>query len=52
MTAFELGYDAFLKGVPIGRNPFDKETCPYSCKYWIRGWAAAQLNRAAKVAFI
>jgi ribosome modulation factor len=41
LTPFEQGYAAFLAGSDKGDNPFDKETCPHSCKRWLQGWVAA-----------
>jgi ribosome modulation factor len=45
MTAFEQGYEAFLKGVGKDDNPFDDETCPKSRVKWDKGWIRAQANR-------
>lgn len=48
MTAFEQGYEAFLKGKPQEENPHDKEKSPWSLAAWNRGWQKAQSNRRAK----
>lgn len=45
MTAFESGYDAFLKGKEREDNPFDKDTCPHSRKRWDAGWLACKTKR-------
>lgn len=48
MTPFELGYDAFLKGLQREENPFDKEGSPHSLKRWIEGWNKAYRARQEK----
>ena len=45
MTPFEQGYDAFLKGIPKDKNPFDEEKYPNSCKRWFAGHAKARSDR-------
>lgn len=40
---FEQGYAAFLKGVPVGQNPFDRDQpTPYYKQQWNAGWDKAQ----------
>lgn len=48
MTAFEQGYDAFLKGEAEDTNPFNKETSPNSLKRWAEGWARARSDRVRR----
>jgi ribosome modulation factor len=48
MTAFEQGYDAFLRGLNREENPFDKEESPHSLKRWIDGWNKAYRSRLEK----
>jgi len=45
MTPFEQGYDAFLKGVPKDKNPFDEKKSPHSCERWFAGHAKARMER-------
>lgn len=45
MTAFEQGYAAFLKGMSVDQNPYQKESTPYSHMRWIEGWKAARAHR-------
>jgi hypothetical protein len=45
MTPFELGYSAFLRGIALHLNPFDKESSPVSCKRWTMGWNIAQRDK-------
>lgn len=46
MTAFEKGYDAFLRGVGKSESPFDKDTAPFSRERWLMGWNKAQRNKS------
>lgn len=48
MTPFELGYEAFLKGLKRDENPFDKEGAPHSLKRWSEGWNKAYRARLEK----
>lgn len=48
MTAFEQGYDAFLRGLKREENPFDAEKCSFSVKRWIDGWNKAYRARQEK----
>lgn len=45
MTAFELGYKAFLDGKGQDDNPYDADTCPVSRKRWNAGWLACKAKR-------
>lgn len=45
MTAFEKGYSAFLRGLGLKENPFDKEKEPYSLGRWQMGWNQAQRDK-------
>jgi ribosome modulation factor len=48
MTAFEQGYDAFLRGLNREENPFDAAKCSFSVKRWIDGWNKAYRARQEK----
>ena len=48
MTAFEMGYDAFLRRKGQEDNPFNKETSPASLKRWDQGWLRAQADRSRR----
>lgn len=48
MTAFEQGYEAFLRGLQRDENPFDKNGCPWSLKRWAEGWNKAYRARQEK----
>lgn len=50
MTAFEKGYDAFLRGTPKEQNPFDDEDnkTPWSKQRWDAGWSAAMMDRRTR----
>lgn len=40
---FEQGYAAFLRGQPLGQNPYDRDNpTPYSKQRWNDGWNKAQ----------
>lgn len=45
MTAFESGYESFLKGKGKESNPFNPDTCPNSLKRWNEGWSKAQREK-------
>lgn len=45
MTAFEQGYEAFLRGMSRDENPFDKDGAPWSMKRWAEGWNKAYRAR-------
>lgn len=45
LTPFEQGYAAFLAGVSVAENPFDKDTAPYSRGRWACGWVKARSDR-------
>lgn len=51
INCFEQGYAAFLKGIPLEKNPFDTEnnTSPYSKQRWIDGWNKAQREARRKM---
>ena len=49
MTAFEQGYEAFLKGVAKDDCPLDEDTCPKSRVKWLEGWTRAMANRRAHI---
>lgn len=46
MTPFEQGYKALMEGKDEYDNPFDKDTCPYSHKHWLRGLAKSRREHA------
>lgn len=45
MTIFEQGYDAFLKGIALDANPYDKKLTPNSFRNWAAGWDKAKASR-------
>lgn len=48
MTAFEKGYKALMEGKDKDDNPFDKESCPYSHKEWLRGLVKSRKEHAKR----
>lgn len=46
MTPFELGYSAFLRGLGLNENPFDRESAPFSRVRWTLGWDKAQRDKS------
>lgn len=49
MTPFETGYAAFLRGLGLDENPYDKESSPHSRSRWNAGWDKAQRDRMRKM---
>lgn len=45
MTAFEQGYEAFIRGQKAEDNPFDLKDYPFTSKRWVDGWKSAQAKR-------
>jgi ribosome modulation factor len=41
MTAYDKGYDAFLRGESDGDNPYGYEYEPDNFDEWLNGWCAA-----------
>lgn len=41
MTAFDYGYEAFLRGEGDRENPYGYEYQPEAFDEWLNGWCAA-----------